>query len=149
MHPRLYVNGVLAGAALHEASWGAAGAFAIGRGMLNGGRTGWWKGGVDEAEVLDHPASAEEIERISGSPASPPSPTPSPPVSSSPTPTSPAPSPRPACQYPEWRQAGYSTGARVSYKNKHWEAKQQIYPDNRNPPDSFPGWKSLGDCPMS
>jgi hypothetical protein len=73
---RLYVDGQLVGTLAHRSAWRARRALMVGRGKWDTWSADFWPGAVDEARILDHAASAEEIQAISGIPPLPSRPVP-------------------------------------------------------------------------
>ncbi|CAM3731705.1 LamG-like jellyroll fold domain-containing protein [Kibdelosporangium persicum] len=73
---RLYVDGQLAGTLAHRSTWQARRALMVGRGKWDTWSSDFWPGAVDEVRILDHAASAEEIQALSGIPSLPSGPVP-------------------------------------------------------------------------
>lgn len=67
---RLYVDGYLVTTTDYRATWFAERAFVVGRDLGGGfgAPQAWWKGEVDDVHVLDHAATAAEIEQIASNP---------------------------------------------------------------------------------
>lgn len=63
----LYVNGVLQGSVAYTGNWQASGKTAVGRGLFNGSPADFLDGTVDEVQVLNHAATAGEVQAIIGS----------------------------------------------------------------------------------
>ncbi|TDC37896.1 hypothetical protein E1211_09015 [Micromonospora sp. 15K316] len=68
---RLYVDGTLAGAAGHLATWPVAGALTLGRGLRTGSGADFWTGDLDEVQVLARAVPAQEVSSLLGLPAAP------------------------------------------------------------------------------